>query len=421
MTGNGFVERRRLGGVPEPFGGLVGVREVDAGARTVGGGRQVVRTGRARRGFLGHGLDLARLIRDAPEPLRRFGGRAGDRGAGTVQQLLTARPAQRRIGAQPPEDLREVVGAEDLRAEFAVFPGELVDDRQAGFVQFQRRPLDGGVHPRQPRVDVGPAGQPGHPAAVGRTPVRRDLRGQNFPVFGESRADDVGEQLLALRREVVVRGGLTAQRVGVGLGEEAVEMGDRVLDQACHREQPVGDGIAVALRGLPQVRRDRGQPLEMRLGRGTGADRHHRQRGQQARRGSDEHAGHGEVGEAAVEYVEPVSRDAEQDGPGDPVLGRKRARVDGFGPLCDVGELRAKLLLGLGGQIGQAARVGRQAEHRRQQRIGGEQQLDQLVRQPGDRRHAEPPVLLRICPPADPNRDRHPAAAPFGTPAVNRR
>ena len=190
---------------PEPLGGLVGVREVDAGARTVGGGRQVVRTGRARRGFLGHGLDLARLIRDAPEPLRRFGGRAGDRGAGTVQQLLTARPAQRRIVAQPPEDLREVVGAEDLRAEFAVFPGELVDDRQAGFVQFQRRPLDGGVHPRQPRVDVGPAGQPGHPAAVGRTPVRRDLRGQNFPVFGESRADDVGEQLLALRREVVVR------------------------------------------------------------------------------------------------------------------------------------------------------------------------------------------------------------------------
>ncbi len=393
---HGFVERGRLGHVPEPLGGLVGVREVDAGPGAVGGRAQVVRRGRAGRDLRRDRFDRALLFGDAAEPLRRFGGRPRDGRAGGVQQVVGAAPAQRRVGAQALEDLAEVVGAEHPLPQLAVLGGERVDDVEPDPVQFLGRVLRGRVHPRQAPVRLVATRQPRQAGPVFGPPVRLHLVGQERAVLREGRAHDVGEQLVPPSLEVLVRRRLAAQRVGRRVGEVAVEVGDRGVDQVGHRDQAVGDALGGPPGGLAEELRDGGEPPELRLrGLARGHGRH-RQHHQQPGRGPDGEVGDGELGHPAVGRRDAVFGRGDQHLAGDPVFGREAVAVDRAGALQELREPRPERALGLGGLVRQTGFRRADAQERGHQRIGGEQRFDELVGEFGDRGHGQDPQFRSV-------------------------
>ncbi len=379
----------------------MGVREVDAGPGTVGGRAQVVRRGRAGRDLRRHRFDRALLLRHPAEPLRGFGGRPADGGARGLQDLVTAGPAQGRVGAQTPEDLGQVVGAEHPQPHLAVLGGERVDDVEADPVQLPRGELGGRVHPREPGVRLAAAGQPRNTGPVRGAPVRLHLGDEELAVLGEGRADDAVEQLFAPPLELLVRRRLAAQRVGGRVREVAVEVRDRGVHQVGHGEEPAIDALGVPPRGLAQVLRDRGQPTELGLrclARGHGR---HRQGHQQAGRGPDGQVGDRELGHPAVERRDAVFGRGDQDLARDPVLGRQALDVQRASPLEERREPVPERPLGLGGHVRQARLRRPDAQQRGRQRIGGEQRFDELVREFGDRGHGRTPSF-DCCAPGRP-------------------
>jgi hypothetical protein len=107
-----LVKGDRLGRVPGAPGGLAGVDEEDARARTVQARRGVVGRAHRRRVGIGHGLDLAPPGGQPAEPAAHGGlGTAHGATAGG-EDLTRPGPAQRGILTQPPPDDGHLPGAE---------------------------------------------------------------------------------------------------------------------------------------------------------------------------------------------------------------------------------------------------------------------------------------------------------------------
>ena len=84
------------------------------------------------------------------------------------------RVVERRVLAQAPEDLRHVARAEDLLAELAVLPGQLLDLLEADLVDLLGRSLEGRVVADHPVVGVIAVGEPGQPDVLVVAGVRPD-------------------------------------------------------------------------------------------------------------------------------------------------------------------------------------------------------------------------------------------------------
>ena len=377
---DGLVERDRRGLGPPPPGGVVQVDVVLARAAAVGRRRRVVGGRRVGGQVVGHrGEHAGRLGQDA-EPVAHGGGGGVEAGGGVGDDLVAVAVAQVGVVEQPPEDGRQVVGAElppaDLGELCGQRPGDLL---HADGVQLVGGERQAGVHLDQRPVHLGAVVEVDEAGAVVGSGDGQQLVAQHVAVVGEGGADDVAHdvgELCPPGREPVPALGARqrGERVRVERRlEVALDLVDRALDVDAGGRAAGGEALAEPGGGLGQHR-----------GVGPGAfDGHRRVLGFG---GAELPGGDEQVGVDALHLVGRHLGQPQVDAPHGVVelvnqkvaghgVGVIERRVECGGPLAQADPRRPQPLLGLGGQVVDAVVVAVVAEERGEQGAGLEARL----------------------------------------------
>ena len=160
------------------------------------------------------------------------------------------------------------------------------------------------------------------------------------------------------------RGGGGEQRVvGDRAGQVGVELADGRSDPERRRGPAGGQAGPEAVAGLVEAAAQLGAALQVVPGLLSGGQG---DLGDQAEHGRLDaaHGGrHGQLGPAGGQLGPVVGQAAGQHGPGDPVLGAERGRVDAGQPALQVGQAVVGPVLGGLGQVGDLGVPAADAEH----------------------------------------------------------
>ena len=253
-------------------------------------------------------------------------------------QLVAVGEVQPGLAAHGLEDLRQVVGADDLGAEAAVLVRELLDLLEADVVDLLGGLRRGGELAQCCGVRRVAVGHPAQAAPVVRSAEREDLVAQHVAVGPQTGTyvalDHLTQPALpGIDVQAVGRRGGGQQRVVRDrLRQQAVELLNGVGGGEGGREPPGGHAVALALRELAVVATEPAQLVDERLGHvGVGQREHAHQDRHRDLRAEDRVSGH--LREAGLHGVGAGGRVGDQHVPGDPLLvgevglvGRRGAR-----------------------------------------------------------------------------------------------
>ena len=213
---------------------LPGSRAVRRGLAVVGDGRVCLLVG-------GHAHDIAGSHRQAAEPVRDGGRRAGEARSGLVEHLVAGGEVQGGIAAQRDEGVRERRRPDGAPGECLQLRDDAGDLRKADAVELRRIDLERGVQADQGAVAGLAARNVAHPRALVGPGGRQDLALERLPEAGEGWPD-----LVAYRRPEAIR--------------EALSFGRR---PAARGEPPERRQQGPVVRGrLEQLPKDRDRPLD---------------------------------------------------------------------------------------------------------------------------------------------------------------